>query len=131
MHHHLHESLEITILLICFSKGSFHREFHYALLSRLINNLIIFDELEAVVHVLLQAHSGEGKALVNLVADAGDVSALVYEFGGGMVGGGACGGILKAAGISADGGEEAVGNLRGDGPTGLLEKLVDQFSGGG
>ena len=85
-------------------------------------------EAELVVDVAQQLYPGERVALVDLLADLAEVRAAVDQVGGGLQGVRRRGRILEAAGVGADGGEEAIGDRLGDLPTGPFAEVVDQLA---
>ncbi len=93
--------------------------------------LVFVVKLEAFIDFAEEFDAGEGEGLVDFLGDDFEIGAVLDEVGGGFEGRGESGGVLEGASICGDGGVEIIGDGGGDGPVGVLDELVDEFSGGG
>src|SRR5260370_37114577 len=86
--------------------------------------------MKVVINVLAQWAARERVRLINLVADFGEGRATHDEFTGDVEGGRAGGRVLERTGVSGNGGEQTIGDGRGDRPVGRLQETENQFARG-
>src|SRR5712692_6692299 len=95
-----------------------------------VGGAVLVRQMKVVINVLEQAHARERVGLINLVADFGEVRATLDEFAGDVEGGRAGSRVLERAGVGGNGGEQTIGDGRGDGPVGGLQETENQFASG-
>src|SRR6266571_6517371 len=96
-----------------------------------VGGAVLVRQMKVIIDVLEQADARERIGLINLVADFGEVRTALHEFAGDVEGVRAGGGILERAGVGGYGGEQTIGNGRGDRPIGRLQETENQFARGG
>ena len=87
-------------------------------------------QAEFAVNMLEQLRARQRIGLINFVANFREVGAARDQFRAGVKRPGPRVGILERAGVRRDGGEQLVGNRRGDRPARGFQQSVNQFAGG-
>jgi hypothetical protein len=96
-----------------------------------VGDLVVMSEADALVELAQESDPGEGERVVDFLADAIELGAELDKLGGDAESGGLDGGILERARIGGDGGEETIGDGRGDGPGSPAEQAEHEFAGRG